>query len=170
MKIVCFAGHRYLSVKNIDERLKDAIEREILNGAETFLIGTYGDFDLLALSICKTLKTYHKNIEICVVINSLSQLNRLNLDLKEIHTVMYDIGDVYFKQKIIATNQQMIKNSDVIICYVDEKKIKSGAKITLNYARKYNKKIINLFQEQDNLFYNKSEIEKRNMFEKFKNS
>ncbi len=43
----------------------------------------------------------------------------------------------------------MVDESDLIICYVDMNNYKSGAKTTILYAIKQNKKIINLFEKSD---------------------
>ena len=47
----------------------------------------------------------------------------------------------------------MIDRCDTIICYVDEKKYKSGAKTAMNYAKKQGLKIINIYDEKDNPTY-----------------
>ncbi|MGN1061299.1 MAG: hypothetical protein ACI4QN_06160 [Candidatus Coproplasma sp.] len=47
----------------------------------------------------------------------------------------------------------MIETCDTLICYVDEKAYKSGAKAALNYAKRKGLKIINLYREEDKPFY-----------------
>ena len=60
-------------------------------------------------------------------------------------TVMFEIEDLHPKQRITASNKQMIDSCDSLICYVDPNSWKSGAKTTMNYAQKKGLKIINLY-------------------------
>jgi len=59
------------------------------------------------------------------------------------------IEDLYFKRQIIESNKQMIDTCDTLVCYVDLKKYKSGAKMAINYAKRNGLKIINLYDEKD---------------------
>ncbi|MBO5851749.1 MAG: hypothetical protein J6R29_05415 [Clostridia bacterium] len=45
----------------------------------------------------------------------------------------------------------MIQNCDLLICWVDKNKFKSGAKTAFNYALKQGKKVINIFDEDANI-------------------
>ncbi|MCH5316227.1 MAG: hypothetical protein J1E81_09950, partial [Eubacterium sp.] len=74
----------------------------------------------------------------------------------DVKTVMYDIEDTHFKRQITLSNQLMINSCDTLICYVNENAYRSGAKIALNYAKKQGLKIINLWREEDQPFYNMS--------------
>ena len=50
---IVFFGHRKIfKEKEIRQRLLDCIEQHILNGAKRFKVGTHGEFDSLALSVC----------------------------------------------------------------------------------------------------------------------
>ncbi len=53
----------------------------------------------------------------------------------------------------------MIDTCDTLICYVDEKKSKSGAKTAMKYAQKIGLKIINLWREEDSVFFGKTKEE-----------
>ena len=44
----------------------------------------------------------------------------------------------------------MIDGCDTLICYVDPKRYRSGAKNAMNYAKRKGLKIVNLFDEKDN--------------------
>ena len=44
-----FIGHRKIFAKDIEERLATAIQTELNNGCTSFIIGTHGEFDRLAL-------------------------------------------------------------------------------------------------------------------------
>lgn len=81
---------------------------------------------------------------------------------KDVETMIYPIEDVYFKKQITMCNRMMINDSDIIVCYVDKSKSVSGAKAAMNYAERNNKKVINLYREEDDPFYGLTtkEIEK----------
>ena len=48
-----FIGHRQIFAKNLPQRLIEAIKAEIDNGCLSFTVGTHGEFDSLALSVCR---------------------------------------------------------------------------------------------------------------------
>lgn len=153
---VCFIGHRRIGFCPIRERLKCAIEKKFKEGCRFFTMGTHGEFDELALSVCRELRNTYKDIKIEVVITSLNSIKKqLVFDdcfgkeyeepYKDVNTVMYDIEDSYFKKKITESNRQMIDDCNTLICYVDKKKWRSGAKLALNYAKHKSLNIINLY-------------------------
>ena len=157
MKTIAFFGHRRIFNKaTIKTRLIEVFKEIIPQGFTRILIGSHGDFDKLALSTSLEYKKhFDKNIEINVVLTSLSFLTKDQygygkLDFykeKGCETIFYDIEEVYYKNRIIFSNKKMIDESDLIICFVDMKSYNSGAKTAINYAIKENKKIINLFYE-----------------------
>lgn len=160
MRKVCFIGHRKIGYGPIRERLKVAIENEIKNGCEFFTMGTHGEFDVLALNICRELRNTYKDIEIEVVITSLKSIEKKLLyddefgkeyetPYSDVSTTMYAIEDVHFKRKITESNHQMIDKCDTLICYVDKKHNPSGATHAMNYAKRKGLKIINLYDEKD---------------------
>lgn len=162
---ISFFGHRYLS--NIDEiktRLNSQLEHWYLMGARKFKIGMHGQFDELVLDTCLAFKKINMDIEICITITSFSLLKKDEYSnslleyyqVRGVETVMYEIENIHYKQQIIYSNYRMIEESDIIICYVDLSKSSSGAKRAIDYARKLNKTIINLYKDTDNPFYDKS--------------
>ena len=60
----------------------------------------------------------------------------------------------------------MIDGCDVMICYVDPKRYRSGAKNAMNYAKWKDLKIVNLFDENDNFTYSMSKEEAKEYFDK----
>lgn len=154
---VCFIGHRNIN-DNIKERLRIAIEYEIKNNIKHFLIGSHGDFDNLALSVCKELKTIYPDILIEVIVTSLHKANKqlIHDDIfgkqyftpyNDVQLIMYEIEEIYFKKRITISNQKMINECDILICYINNKKKYSGAKIAMNYAKKKGLKIVNLHSD-----------------------
>ena len=152
-----FIGHRQVYGKGVADRIRNEIETQIKLGCKKFTMGTHGEFDRLALSACRSLRKEYPDIEIEVVITSLNAIKRdsefaaaLYDDVK---TVMFDIEDVHFKQRIALSNRQMIDGCDTLICYVDERTYRSGAKTAMRYAKKKGLKIVNLYRDEDQPFY-----------------
>lgn len=152
---VCFIGHRDI-FENIREKLKEVVENEIKNGAEFFTMGTHGDFDRMALGVCRELRKTYKNITIEVVITSLKSIEPTTYHDKifgdekyypyaDVQTTMYNIEEEHYKRQIIASNKQMVDSCDTLICYVNKKHNPSGAKTTMNYAKRKGIKIVNLY-------------------------
>ena len=82
-KRVCFIGHRKIGFGPIRERLKNAILEEINSGCKFFTMGTHGEFDNMALSVCKGLRNIHKEIEIEVVLTSYHSVENKLLEIKK---------------------------------------------------------------------------------------
>ena len=146
-KRVAFIGHRNIYDRTLRERLKEVVQNEINNGCEKFIMGMHGAFDNMALSVCRELRNINKTIEIEVVLTSLNTIKNVSeyVSYSDVFTSIYEIEEVHYKRQIIVSNQKMIDDSDVLICYVDKNVARSGAKIALKYAEKRGVKIINLF-------------------------
>ena len=152
MKKIAFIGHRNVW-KDIRNKLYDIVKEYIEEGYKFFTMGTHGEFDRMALSVCRELKKRYKDIKIEVVITSLTQINS-NLDLNgsekynpysDVSTIMYNTEEEHFKRKIVVSNQQMIDTCDTLICYVDTKRTYGGAILAYKYALKKGLSIENLF-------------------------
>ncbi|MGN1060288.1 MAG: hypothetical protein ACI4QN_01000 [Candidatus Coproplasma sp.] len=153
-----FIGHRKIFAKTLEKRLTDTMTAQIRNSCRFFTMGTHGEFDNLALNICRRLRESYPDLVIEVVITNLNAINcTVGNDYQspyaDVKTVMYDIEDTHFKRQITLSNRRMIDTCDTLICYVDEKAYSSGAKTALNYAKKKGLKIINLYREEDTPFY-----------------
>jgi uncharacterized phage-like protein YoqJ len=152
-----FIGHRQIFAKTLPQRLIEAIKAEIDNGCLSFTMGTHGEFDSLALSVCRQLRNEHPDIKIEVVLTSLHTIEKNYewdcIPYSDVSTVMYDIEDAHYKQQITLSNRQMLDTCDTLICYVDENAYRSGAKTAMRYAEKRGLKIVNLWREQDKPFY-----------------
>lgn len=161
MKTIAFFGHRQIYNKvEIQDRLMELLSVLLPKGFSRLLIGTHGDFDNVTLSTClQYKKRFNQNITIDVVVTSLSFLNKDEYGYSKIDnyknmgcgTVFYDIEEVYFKKRITYSNEKMVNESNLIICYDDMDSYKSGAKTAIKYAQRQNKTIINLFKEKDKI-------------------
>lgn len=144
---VCFIGHREVpSYQNVEEKLTTAIQTEIDSGCRHFIMGTHGEFDSLALSICRKFRNTYKDIEIEVVITSFNKIKKevikddyygdeVFTPYSDVKTTMYEIEEEHFKRQITSSNRQMVDNCDTLICFVDESRYRSGAK-TATYSKK----------------------------------
>lgn len=174
-KKICFIGHRKIMNDEVRNRLYNEVKNQILKGYNCFIVGCHGEFDDMALSVCRKLRREYDNIRIEVVLTSFRHLKtenssddywQLNNKYADVETIIFDIEEVYFKRQIIVSNQKMIDECDLLICYVDKTQKSSGAKLALNYALRQGKQIINLYQNEDNPTFNMSQKEKDEYFEK----
>lgn len=151
MITISFFGHRNIYNPTLREKLHDCVKKFLVKDKVRLLIGTHGDFDLLSLSVCRELKSIF-DCKIYLVFTSLAALNKFDKELyKDVETLMYEIEDEHYKKQITICNQKMINDSDFIICYVNMLKYQSGAKLAITYAKKKNKKIINLYEDNKNI-------------------
>lgn len=145
---VTFIGHRILLQDGIEQKLKTAIENEIKSGCKNFIVGSHGEFDKTVLDVLLTLKNTYPEIQIEVVVTNYNPKIQDEIIIKEkpkYETAMFEIEYLHPKQRITASNKQMIDSCDTLICYVQPNAWKSGAKTALNYAKKKGLKIINLY-------------------------
>lgn len=145
-----FIGHRIL-LKNIDECLEKAIEKQIKCGCLSFIVGSHGQFDELVLKVLRKLKTIYKQIQIEVVITSLEKIKKYHeyVPYSDVKTLMYEIEDIFFKRRITYSNKKMIDECDTLICYVDNNLSNSGAKSIMKYAEKKGLNVTNLFDMEN---------------------
>lgn len=146
-KICALFGHRHAfnlgNMEELKERLTTVlttlIEKE---GVDTFLVGGYGDFDLLAGNVTHTLKKKFPSINTWLVLAYGSELLGCKpLPPFDVFDYPVDIERCKKRYAIAARNQHMVRQADVIVCYVDTY---GGAFKTLQFALKKNKIVINL--------------------------
>lgn len=167
MTTISFFGHRNLWGRDIKDRLYNEVAKFVQTNEEiSFLIGTHGEFDSLTLSVARELRKIYHNIKITVVFTTLTILRRDSETeysiadyYDDVETMIYDIEDEHFKNRIIASNRRMVDDSDIVICYVDMQEYQSGAKRAVKYAIKQNKQVINIFKDSDRPFYGMSKEE-----------
>ncbi len=144
--IVTFCGHAnaYLTPDETSN-LKEVITSIILKNSTTeFLCGHYGKFDILCFNILKKLQIEYPSIKINFVTPYISPNYSKLTELKNIYDeIIYpNLENIPYKFAIIERNKWMIKKSDVVIAYV--KRSFGGARKTLDFAQKQNKKIIEI--------------------------
>ncbi len=157
-----FIGHRRIFAKTLPQRLIKAIEAEIKSGCLSFTMGVHGEFDSLALRACRKLRKDYPQLQIEVVLTDMRAVNNSgegNFPYSDVNTVMYYIEEAHYKRRITYSNRMMIDACDALICYVDEKAFRSGAKTAMRYAVRKGLRIINLYDEKDKPFYGMTDEE-----------
>ena len=138
--IVTFFGHakRIYSMEE-KNRLREKIESLIKKGVDEFLLGGYGNFDMIVACEIARLKEKYPNIKSTLVIPYLNR--KYDTSLYD-DTVYPDIENALPRMAIWERNKWMIKKSNIVICYVEHSF--GGAYTAEQYAKKNDKSIINL--------------------------
>lgn len=141
---VTFCGHGKMNYDDdIKNKLQYEIEKAIIKGETDFLLGGYGNFDLLAAHTLKILKTKYPYIKSTLVIPYIDR----NYDFHLYDCSIYpSLENVPKKFAIVKRNEWIVKKADSIIAYVEHGW--GGAAKTLKYAVKMEKNIINLALEK----------------------
>ena len=137
---VTFCGHGDIVYDDkVKQDLIFEITKQIENGETEFLLGGYGNFDILAAKLVKAVKEKYPNIRSILVLPYLDRKYDLNLYDDTIYPALENIPKRF---AILKRNEYMVDTSSTIIAYVLHSW--GGAAKTLNYAVKKNKAIINI--------------------------
>lgn len=156
---VAFFGHRYIiNPFQIESRIDIIIEKLIKEKQYVeFLVGRNGDFDqFVSSAIIRAKRKYRDdNSSLVLVLPYLTAEYRNNVEYFEEYydeiEICQESAKVHFKSALQIRNRQMVDRADLIVCCIDHKS--GGAYQTIQYAKKQNKKIINLvLEETDNVF------------------
>lgn len=143
---VCFCGYSKLYSKYglVKEKCYEVVKNQILEGADSFLVGDYGDFDAIAASVCLALKKEYPKIEVCLVlpyyrphIDDYTQQRYNRFD----SIITPPLEDTPYRYRIIKANEYMVDQADTVMAYV---RSSGGAAKTTEYALKRDKNVINL--------------------------
>lgn len=151
-------GHRKIfNTEIVRQKLYKYLKSKIEGKKVRVLIGTHGDFDRLALEVCKQLKKEGFDIHIDLVYTSQKQLIKdMEMDkyigyYKDVETMMYEIENEHYKRQIIVSNQKMVDASDEVVVYHRFDRTYGGTMRIMKYAQNKNKPMINLFDESDKI-------------------
>ena len=112
MHICTFFGHR--DCYGLDEQLlRDTIEKLIINGVDTFLVGNQGGFDGMVYHCLKTLRKVHPYIQVSVVLAYLPTESK-----QDMSDTIYPEIECHPKFAIERRNRWMIAQADCCICYI----------------------------------------------------
>lgn len=138
MKTVTFCGHKEVnSAEDVKEWLRKTVESLILRDADTFLLGGYGGFDLMAADVVWEAKKSHPQITSVLVI---PYIDRKFSSKKYDETLYPPLEKVPKRFAISKRNEWMVRQADVVVSYVLHSW--GGAAKTLEYAERKKKEII----------------------------
>ncbi|MCM1306640.1 MAG: hypothetical protein NC037_03060 [Bacteroides sp.] len=156
--IVAFIGHRKIAFsQNLKDKLYQIIENLIVNeNADIFLFGSKSEFDTLCYKVVSELKNVYPHISRTYVRAEYEYIDKSYMDY-----LLQSYEDTYFPQEVegagrlsyIKRNKIMIDKCSVLLVYFNETyqpkskrgKTVSGTKTAVDYAKKKQKQIINLF-------------------------
>lgn len=142
--IVTFCGHGKITYTDeTRKQLRDTIEKLISEGADEFLLGGYGAFDIMAANAVRSLKEKYPNIRSVLVVPYIDKdFDKNTYDCSEYPP----IERVPKRFAILKRNEWMVSRADVLVAYVDHDW--GGAAKTLEYAVSKKKMIINVANRQ----------------------
>ena len=149
MKVCAFTGHRNLAGTDFDEHL---LERVVFNlvktGTTRFLCGMAVGFDMKAAQAVLALKERY-DIELVACLPCTNQSERFSARSKELYDRILEkcdeivVLDREYKAGCMQRRDRyMVDNCDVLVSFL--RKNSGGTYYTVNYARKNNKKIIEI--------------------------
>lgn len=136
--VVTFCGHSEVNqVEPMKIWLREVLTGLISEGAALYYLGGYGEFDRLAATVLRELKTRYSSIQIALALPYLnSNIDTAGYD----YTVYPPLEAVPLRFAISKRNEWMVMASDVIVSYVTHGW--GGAAKTLAYAQRKHKRII----------------------------
>lgn len=143
---VCFFGHRELyDLKRVEERLTPIV-RELIQTKPyvVFLVGRNGEFDKFAASVIKKVQKEEdrKNSELVLVLPYIVADIGYYKKYYDSVTVPECVNGVHPKSAITKRNRWMVEQSKLVTVNVERNS--GGAYTVMKYAKKLNKKVINL--------------------------
>lgn len=114
---ITFYGHGDINYDNfIKQKICDELEDLIVvSGEIEFLLGGYGNFDIMIAHIIKSLKGKYPNIRSTLVIPYLER--KYDMELYD-GTIYPPIENIPKRIAIVKRNEWMINNADALITYV----------------------------------------------------
>ena len=118
------------------------LEELINKGYTIFYDGNYGAFDNKCRKAILKLKNKYPNIKLVLILTYYHHdKEKYPIPTCYDNTILPELEDLHYKQKITKRNEWIIDNCDILICHIQET-YKSGAYNTVKYAKKQNKPII----------------------------
>lgn len=143
--IITFCGHSQFEGNNdYKQKILNIIERITNSKDATFYLGGYGNFDNFARICCMEYKKTHPKSKLIFVTPYINESYlKFRNEYNYYDEIVYpNIETTPLKYAIIERNKWMVKNANFLISYVTHSW--SGAGKTLEFAKKYKTKYINL--------------------------
>lgn len=154
----CFTGHRKLPKEQyaeIEKVLEKRITELIEKGVRYFGAGGALGFDTMAALIVLKLKERYPQVKLILVLpckNQTEKWQQKDIDVYEYIKSKCDkyvyTSQHYYNGCMLKRNKHLVDNSGYCICYLTNEN--SGTAFTVNYAKKNNLVIYNIFEEINN--------------------
>lgn len=159
----CFTGHRVMSKSQRSEvlyRLRSTILYFVSKGVVNFRAGGALGFDTLAATMVVDLKRSDNRIKLILDLPYEGQDENWSDTDKRIYKFICENADVInvFDKRpssrrkatelLYKRNRALVDNSDYCVCYL-KKKGRSGTAYTVDYAKRLDREIINLYSEEE---------------------
>ena len=149
MSVCAFTGHRILANTDFDELLLErVIENLIKTGTKRFLCGMAIGFDLKCAQAVAVLKAKY-DIQLVACLPCANQSERFSEKNKRLYNEMLSASDEviilepeYKSGCMQRRDRYLVDNCDVLVSFL--RRNSGGTHYTVNYAKKMNKKIIEL--------------------------
>ena len=136
--IVTFCGHREVKEpEKVRKWLYETVEGLIMDGADCFYLGGYGQFDSMAASVVQELKQRYPHIRSVLVLPYLDRKYEMSGYDETIYPPLENMPRRY---AISKRNEYMVDNADVVVAYVVYGF--GGAWRTLKFAERKQKRIV----------------------------
>ncbi|MBR2870329.1 MAG: hypothetical protein IKB98_02990 [Clostridia bacterium] len=142
--IITFCGHSSFDNNENQYKLYDILCENIKDNPVDFYVGGYGSFDHYALCSALEYKEKHNDTKIYFVTPYLDKrYSKLEYYKNVTDGIIFpELENVPKKFAIIKRNEWMVKQADLVIAYVRHSW--GGARRTFEFAKRLQKKIINL--------------------------
>lgn len=158
MKSVCFTGHRNTPCNNaeLNSTLKSVIISCIMSGTSDFYSGGASGFDTAAArTVLELKKTYPVRLHLILPCPNNEQTLKMTADEKaEFMHILALADSIEYtsehcrKDSMKKRNLRLVEYADTCICFLNEKRKRSGTSQTVNFARKKGIEIINIYTAQ----------------------
>lgn len=162
---LCFSGHRderlpqtEEELKKLREKIREAVEKAISQGVDTFYFGGCRGFDLLCADVVSVRKRVIKpndpiRIYLICVAPYENQANRWKASDRELYYNLLSQCDevitlhTHYKQGCYhERNRYMVDRSSTLLCYYDGGT--GGTAHTVSYAKRNHLQITNLYEAE----------------------
>lgn len=140
-KVCSFFGHRDVYTE-ADSLIEANVRKLIDQGTQSFWCGGYGKFDASCAKVVHALKKDYPKIELLYIMPYLNGHTIINPEIYDGTLYPEGLECVPKRFAITRRNQWMVKNSDVVIAWVDH--TWGGAYTACRSAVRLGKEIINL--------------------------
>lgn len=144
MKSCTFFGHRDCPA-GVLPALRDAVERAIQEGVETFYVGYEGAFDMMSAKVLLEMAGKYPHIRFFVVLAYFPRTPLENGELQKRSILAGGVEHVPRRFAVCRRNEWMLERAQTVIAYVVRPF--GGAVTFLEKARKKGKHIVNLGAE-----------------------